>query len=110
MRLDLSTLRAGGVAGQTEAAAAGRAVSVGTVLRVGPAGVKVVRASRRFFDEIDDLMSAFSPSSPRSRTTPHRPDDGRDLVDLCSPEPVSRVLHRVPHAYAQHVDNSVDNS
>jgi hypothetical protein len=110
MRLDLSTLRAGGVAGQTEAAAAGPAGSMVMVLRVGRARVKVVRASRRFFDEIDDLMSAFSPVKPPFENHPvpavRRPVPCRPLF------PGTRLagFAQVPHAYAQHVDNSVDNS
>lgn len=85
MRLDLSTLRAERPPGQTEhpsgppvtEAGIGDAVlgevrtgGEGFVLRVGAAAVKVVRASRRSFDEIDDLMSAFRPLSPRSENSP----------------------------------------
>ncbi|GAA1787442.1 hypothetical protein GCM10009735_18580 [Actinomadura chokoriensis] len=57
-RAVLGEVRAGGEGGE------------GFVLRVGAAAVKVVRASRRSFDEIDDLMSAFRPLSPPFREPP----------------------------------------
>ncbi|GAA1841800.1 hypothetical protein GCM10009736_04510 [Actinomadura bangladeshensis] len=80
------------------------------MLQVGAAAVKVVRASRRSFDRIDDLMSAFRPLSPRSE---NRPRTGRTKAGVFpTPFPETRLtgFTQVPHAYAQHVDNSVDNS
>lgn len=51
-----------------------------------------------------------SPRTSRSRSAPvtglQKPGD----LPTPQQEPTVGVLHRVPHAYAQHVDNSVDNS
>jgi hypothetical protein len=80
------------------------------VLRVGAVAVRVVRASRRSFDQLDDLMSVFRPSDPRSE---NRPCTGRTKAGVFpTPIPETRLagLTQGPHAYAQHVDNSVDNS
>lgn len=78
-----------------------------TVLRLCPAGVKVDEASRHFFDESD---VGVQPSSPPFEKHPVPALTKAGPSSTASPEPASWVLHRVPHAYAQHVDNSVDNS
>lgn len=80
------------------------------MLRVGTAAVKVVRASRRSFDEFDDLMSVLCPSSPPFENHPRTGRDKAGLFPTSFPETRSTGFTQVPHAYAQHVDNSVDNS
>ena len=59
---------------------------------------------------LDDLMSVFRPSSLRSE---NRPCTGRMKAGVFpTPLPETRLtgFTQGPHAYAQHVDNSVDNS
>lgn len=82
MRLDLSTLRAPRVPGQTEAptAAGPEKHACGRrrfVLRVPAAAINVVWASRRPFDRFDDFddpMSALRPPQAlRSRVPQYRP-------------------------------------
>ncbi|WP_131732681.1 hypothetical protein [Actinomadura formosensis] len=83
------------------------------MLRVMAAAIKVVWASRRSFDrfdDFDDLMSALRPLKP---PVPERPSTGREKAGVFPtsfPETRLTGFTQVPHVYAQHVDNSVDNS